>query len=379
MIVVASSVAALIGSTAACAQDEQDLQNIQQLSALQQAGNHKPQALNDLLMRIGNKAVADNRRAVIADPGVKDGNLALIQSMLNQPDDSIDLAKLEVIVEHMIDPGVNQAETLQQLDALAASTRARFPQGDATDTEEKGLVLLSTMKDPGPWNDNRPFRYDLDNPLGTNVTDKLLSHFLETRLGNCVSMPVMFVILGQKLGLPVTLSTAPLHVFAKFKKDSGQWQNIEVTSYGTITDLHYEQQMAIPPLAMQNKLWLQTLTRRQSALVIIETLVEFYDKTQQPERQLTLTAWVLHNYPQDVAALIYRGKAFVQLYQKRYEKYGLPRNIPPAMQADAEEIGSSINETFARVDALGWVDETPEHKAAYLKSIQDRKASQQGG
>jgi len=379
MVVVAACVAILASSSVVCAQDEQDLQDIQRLSALQQSGNQNPRTLNDLLMRISSKAVADTRRALIADPGEKDGNLALVQSMLNQPEDTIDLAKVEVIVEHMIDPDVNQADTLRQLDALAASTRARFPQGEATDTEEKGLVLLSTMKDPGPWNDNRPFRYDLDNPLGTNITDKLLSHFLATRLGNCVSMPVMFAILGQRLGLPVTLSTAPMHEFAKFKKDNGQWQNIEVTSYGTISDLHYQQQMAIPPLAMQNKLWLQTLTRRQAALVMVGPLVEFYDSTNQPERQLTLTAWILHYYPQDVSALIYRGKAFVQLYKKRYEKYGLPRNIPPAMQAEAQEIGSSINETFATVDALGWVGETPEHKAEYLKSIQDRKASQQGG
>jgi hypothetical protein len=192
-------------------------------------------------------------------------------------------------------------------------------------------------------------------------------------------MPVLFAILGQKLGLPVTLSTAPMHEFAKFRKDNGQWQNIEVTSYGTISDLHYQEQMAIPPLAMANKLWLQTLTRKQSAMVILETLVEFYHYTNQPERELTLTAWILHDYPQDMPALLYRGQAFVQLYKKRYEKYGLPRNIPPAMRADAEEIGSSINETFGKADALGWMDETPEHKAAYLKSIGQLKASQQGG
>jgi len=381
MMFAATCVAVLASSHMVRAQDvlgTQDAQDIQELNALQR-GPSNPQALSALLTRISSKAVADNRRAHIADPGEKDGNLALIQAMLNQPDESIDLAKVEVIVEHMIDPDVNQAETLRQLDTLAATARARFPQGDATDTEEKGLILISTMKDPGPWNDNRPFRYDLDNPLGTNVTDKLLSHFLATRLGNCVSMPDLFVILGQKLGLPVTLSTAPLHEFAKFRKDNGQWQNIEVTSYGTISDLHYQQQMAIPPLAMTNKLWLQTLTRKQSAMIILEPLAEFYHYTNQPERELTLTAWILHNYPQDVSALNYRGLAFVQLYKKRYGRYGLPRNIPPAMRADAEEVGSSINETFTAADALGWVGETPEHKAAYLKSIQETKARQQGG
>lgn len=379
IVFVLACVAALVLPPMVNAQDAQD---IQALSALSHGGNaQNPQQLNALLLRMNSpeKVQADNRRAKISDPGVQDGNLAVLNMMLNQPDESIDLAKVEVVVEHMIDPQVNQAETLRQLDTLATNARARFPQGNATDTEEKGLILISTMKDPGPWNDNRPFRYDLDNPLGTNVTDKLLSHFLETRLGNCVSMPVMFAILGQKLGLPVTLSTAPLHEFAKFKKNDGRWQNIEVTSYGSISDLRYRQQMAIPPLAMANKLWLQTLTRKQSALVIIETLVEFYDVTAQPERELTLTAWVLHNYPQDLPALIYRGKAFVQLYKTRYDQYGAPRNIPSSMRADAEEIGNSINATFARVDALGWVDETPKHKAAYLKSIQDRKASQQGG
>jgi regulator of sirC expression with transglutaminase-like and TPR domain len=360
----------------------QSIPDIQELNALSHGGGApNTQEMNALLLRMNppEKVQADNRHSRLTDPGVQDGNLAVLHMMLNQPDESIDLAKVEVVVEHMIDPQVNQAETLRQLDALAENARARFPQGDATDTEQKGLILISTMKDPGPWNDNRPFRYDLDNPLGLNVTDKLLSHFLATRLGNCVSMPVMFVILGQKLGLPVTLSTAPLHVFAKFKKDDGQWQNIEVTSYGTISDLHYQQQMEIPPLAMANKLYLQTLTRKQAALVIIEPLVEFYHYTNQAERELTLTAWIVHDYPQDVAALIYRGQAYIQLYDKRYKQYGRPRNIPPTMRADAEEIGSSINETFARVEALGWVDETPEHKAAYLKSIQQTKARQQGG
>ena len=49
-----------------------------------------------------------------------------------------------------------------------------------------------------------------------------MSHYLATRKGNCVSMPVLFVILGQKLGLPITLAIAPNHVFAKYKRDNGE-------------------------------------------------------------------------------------------------------------------------------------------------------------
>jgi regulator of sirC expression with transglutaminase-like and TPR domain len=151
----------------------------------------------------------------------------IAKALLSHPEDSIDLAKVEIAVERLIDPSINPLETLRQSDRLADATRARFPQGDQTDPQEKALILMSTMRDPGPWNGNRAFSYDVDHPLGENPKSKLLSHFLATRKGNCVSMPVMYVVLAQKLGLPVTLSTAPYHVFAKFRMDDGDWTNLE--------------------------------------------------------------------------------------------------------------------------------------------------------
>jgi regulator of sirC expression with transglutaminase-like and TPR domain len=304
-------------------------------------------------------------------------DLAVILEILAQPEERIDLAQVEIAVERMIDPRVNGIEVLHQLDVLAANARARFPRGDATDTELKGVILLSTMSDSGPWNGYRPFRYDLDNPFGKNNDDKLLSYFLTSRLGNCVSMPVMFVILGQKLGLPVTLSTGPLHDFAKFRKSNGEWTNLEVTSYGGMTEQHYIERLGIPPLAVKNKVWLQTLTQKQSALVIIDTLAEFYYSTNQPEKLLALTDVMLKADPKNVRVMIYRGDAFAQLSDKRYKRYGSPKNIPVFMRSDFLALEHANRAIFAQADALGWQGETPEHKAAYVKWIQHLKA--QGG
>jgi len=80
-------------------------------------------------------------KAQLAAANKKDRNLAILQGILSQPDDSIDLAKAEVAIEKMIDPSVNEVDTLKQLDALAASVRGRFPQGDATDNELKVVLL----------------------------------------------------------------------------------------------------------------------------------------------------------------------------------------------------------------------------------------------
>jgi len=302
------------------------------------------------------------------------GDLDVLKEILAQPDDRIDLAQVEITVERMIDPQVNEMATLHQLDVLAANTRARFPQGDATDPELKGMVLIGTMKDAGTWNDNRPFRYDLDNPLGENVHDKLMSRFLATRLGNCVTMPVLYVILGQKLGLPVTLSTAPMHVFAKFRKDDGTWTNLELTSYGGQTDAHYIERDSISPEALAHGVYLQTLTRKQSAGLIMETLVEFYHETNQPERELALTDLLLKARPKDVTEMIYRGDAFAELSDKRYKRYGSPKNIPAAKRADFINLETNNQAMFAKAENLGWTPETPEHKAAYLQWIQQAKA-----
>jgi regulator of sirC expression with transglutaminase-like and TPR domain len=301
-------------------------------------------------------------------------DLEIIQSILAQPEDRIDLAQVEIAIERMIDPQVNEMATLHQLDVLAANVRARFPQGDATDPEVKGTVLISTMRDAGSWNDFRPFRYDLNNPLGDKVSDKLISHYLATRLGNCVTMPVLFVILGQKLGLPVTLSTAPMHVFAKFRKDDGTWTNVELTSYGGQTDEHYQQRMGISSSAMDHHIYLQTLTRKQSAQVIMEMLVEHYYETKQAEQQLALTDLLLNANPNDIPVMIFRGDAFAQLSDQRYKRYGSPKNIPAAKRSDYLGLEYNNQATFAHAEALGWTPETPEHKAAYLQWIQQVKA-----
>jgi hypothetical protein len=79
----------------------------------------------------------------------------------------------------------------------------------------KLAAIRRTIYEIEPWNDNRPFRYDQADPFGRNVQNKLLSTYFRTRLGNCVSMPILFLVLAERAGLNVGLSTAPLHVFVR--------------------------------------------------------------------------------------------------------------------------------------------------------------------
>ena len=71
---------------------------------------------------------------------------------------------------------------------------------------------------------------ELADPFGLRVENKLLSTYMRTRLGNCVSMPTLFMILAERVGLEASFVVAPLHVFVRFNHPERGPTNVEATS-----------------------------------------------------------------------------------------------------------------------------------------------------
>ena len=306
-----------------------------------------------------------------------DPNLVTLATLLKPADDQVDLAKAEVTVERMVDPRVNASATLKDLDAWADKVRGRIPPGASN--MDKLIVLNTTLYQPGPWNDNHPFSYDFDDPLGNDIQNKLLSTYLKTRKGNCVSMPTLYVILGQKIGLDMTLAVAPLHVFVKFHQDDGTWLNVEATSGGTKRDESYVAEYHIQPRALLTGIYLRPLSRKESVGTMIGTLEEFYAHHRAPEFQLGLTELALGNNPKDVTSLLMRGTAYYKLLQTRYvSRYTRLTDMTMDQQADYQMLSNNNQALFAKAERLGWREETPEEKAQYLQQIQTIKSGQGG-
>lgn len=306
------------------------------------------------------------------------GDLQALRALLKTPDAQLDLAKAKLAIDRMIDPKVDATTTLQQLDRLAANIKARFPAGAPSQTKLELLVV--SLSQPGPWNDYRPFSYDLDDPFGKVIGNKLMSTYLATRKGNCVSMPMLLVILGQKLGLTITLATAPEHVLAKFRNDAGQWINIEATSFGTKRDASYQQEMGISPKAMANGIYLRPLSKRGSVVVMMGTLMEFYGQQGQQNRRIAVADLALQTDPKDVHAMLQKGNAYFRMMQQRYiTKYPSPAAIPPAQRQDFESLQRNNDLWFDRAEALGWTIPTQAQDANYLQTIQRTEAAPQGG
>lgn len=189
-----------------------------------------------------------------------------IEALENVIDDEVDLLSAKLVIDRLIDPRVDEAKVRAQIDAIQSSWINRIP-ADASNDQQMQL-LMETIYTAGPWNDERPFGYDFDDPYGANLQNKTLSAYLESRRGNCVTMPTLLVLLGQRRGLPITLASAPTHVFAKYRRDSGEWMNVEATSGGFRYDASYVRDFEITPLAIERGTYLRPLSRKESVALL---------------------------------------------------------------------------------------------------------------
>lgn len=221
---------------------------------------------------------------------------------------------------------------------------------------DRMLAIKKYVYAPGAWNNYQPYQYDFDDPLGTKVANKLLPNYMKTQKGNCITMPFLFIILGDKLGIDVTASTAPLHVFVKFTDSKGTTYNLETTSGANFArDAWYREQMPMTEQAIENGVYLQPLSRKETVAVMITVLAEHYMKENEYKKAWAISDLSLKYYPKYVNAMLRNGSAFYKMLEQRFiNKYPNPNDIPKNQRELFHFLSNGNRYWFAKAEALGW-------------------------
>lgn len=278
----------------------------------------------------------------------------IIQNLLELPDDAQSFERAKLTLDHIIDPNFSDAAVTAQVDRLAAAA-ARISSGG--NDIDKLKAVRQVIYDPGAWNENRPFIYDHADPYGLDLRNKLLATYLTTRKGNCVSMPILHLIVAERLGLNVSLSTAPLHVFVRYTNaNNGHSLAIEATSGGNPTrDIWYHEKMGVTDAQVQNGIYLGVLTKRESIAVMASTVVEWLMNEGRYSEAIDVANVLLEYYPKDVHAVLSRGSAYGELLRTEFvERYPTPAQIPPALRPRYQLLASQNAAAFQQAEAWGW-------------------------
>ncbi len=293
-----------------------------------------------------------------------------LKAILEQPEEAIDFAKAKLAIDKLVDPSIDVKANLKKIDAIVKTIQSLLPAGATS--RDKMLAVRKYLYESGAWNNNQPYQYDFDDPKGTKVVNKLLPTYLATKKGNCVSMPLLFIVLGQRLDIDVTASTAPLHVLVKYTdSDTGQSYNLETTSGANPSrDVWYQQTMHITNQALANKIYLQKLSKRESVAVMATVLAEDYSDKQEYEKAMMVSDIVLKYYKNAVSSMLMKGDLFFRLLAKHYlSKYPAPYLIPPPERPYFEFLSINNHHWFAKAESLGWREPSPEDEKNYLENV----------
>ena len=297
-----------------------------------------------------------------------------IRHILRQSEQAIDLARAKLIIDKQIDPRINIEANLKAIDTMVAEINVMA--GFNASNRVKLRTLRYYLFESGEWNNYSPYQYDLDDPKASRIQNVLLPSYLASKKGNCVTMPFLFVILGQRLGLDMTASTAPQHFLAKYKDDvTGAWYNLETTSGGyPMPEVGYLEQMPLTDRAIANGIYLQPLTKKETVAVMTRALIQHYMALQEFEQVITISDLILEYYPKDAEVMVNKSSAYAGLMNKYY-----PKNQPAPNQMTERYISylqylSQNNRLwFAKAEALGWRQRGKEDDEKYLQIINEAK------
>ncbi len=269
------------------------------------------------------------------------------------------LLDAKLIVDGMVSAGMSDdigsiEQTRSLIGAMAASLKT-MTAGQAS-SNEKLVLLRRYIYEAGYWNNGRPFRYDRDDPSGTNPSNRFLLRYLETRRGNCVTMPILFAILGQSIGLRLTLAEAPLHVLVKYTDDDGKTWNLEATSGAGFTrDSHYRRHLPMSDAAIANGVYLRALNGEESAGLTATFLIEHFLRQRRFEDAIIAADVILKHYPRSAYVMTKRGTAFAGLLRRDVlGKYTRMDQMTPETRAYADRLFSENIAAFKAAEALGW-------------------------
>ncbi len=184
----------------------------------------------------------------------------------------------------------------------------------------------------------------------------MLSTYVRTRKGNCVSMPVLFLIVADRVGLKVRLAAAPLHLFVRYTDPTGVDHNLEATSGGREAPAGtYLRNMPMSDRAIRSGLYMRTLTKRETIAQMAASVLDYLMAERRYQEAADVADAMLAVNPRDAYALVKKGSAMGELIRIEFhDEYPDPARIPSELRNRYSMLAAANEKPFREAEALGW-------------------------
>jgi len=179
-----------------------------------------------------------------------------IEQLASLPEDQIDIGRACLLFAKEAYSNLNIDEYSQKLDQMVKEIQKLT--GKNTDPDHRIRALNTYLYK------HQGFHYDKEDPYGQKLKNRYLNGLLDTKSGSCLTMPLLYLALAQRLGYPIYPVSAPQHLFCRYVDPKLKMQNIEATNGGGYSsDKEYIIEMEIPSRGIEMEAYLKTMSYKE--------------------------------------------------------------------------------------------------------------------
>ncbi|MDD4616020.1 MAG: transglutaminase family protein [Alphaproteobacteria bacterium] len=230
-----------------------------------------------------------------------------VEKILALPEKKIDIGTAAIVFAKDIATGpFDEMRYSRELDRLAVEARKLIPPKSGPD---EALMAINTV-----LYQREGFSYDFSPDARELVGNYFLPAVLDTKKGICASLPLLYLAVAQRVGLPVYAVSAPDHSFLRITDPKATYKNIEATSGGTKLDSSYIREFHISEKALAKGTYMRTLTHHEYLASLLAINANYFVHFSQYNKAIVYYERALEIDPHlDVAVLalsiIYRDRA----------------------------------------------------------------------
>lgn len=235
---------------------------------------------------------------------------------------------------------------------------------DSIDLEIKGEQLI--------W---IPFKYDFDDPFGhQNWNEMFITKLIDTHKGNCHSLPYLYKILANELGIEAHLALAPNHIYIKHNSEKDGWYNTELTSGIFPIDAWLMASGYIHIDAIRNGVYLKALNDKESIALCLVDLAQGYQKQEFYDLDFVIKCAdkALEYFPNFVNAMILKteakGKKIENILYSKNTDFSNVNKYPKT-----QKILMEIQSQLAIIHELGYRQMPEEMYLDWLVSLKEQR------
>lgn len=192
-----------------------------------------------------------------------------------------------------------------------------------------------------------PFTYNYDDFAGQkDWSSMFVTTLMQTKKGNCHSLPFLYKLIMDEMGYESYLALAPNHMYIKARNKRAGWYNIELTCGDFPTDAWLTASGYVHLDAVRNGIYMNPLSDKQSVALCMVDLAQGYRAkhgTEDGSFILRCCDAALRYFPNYINALLLKAETLTALYRQ---------SAPESKEA--EELLMQMNEIYPQIHRSGY-------------------------